>query len=110
MLAYGSRALKDVETRYSQTEREMLAVVWAAEHYHLYVFGTHFRIFTDHKPLLRIFEKQNPLSARMEIIGDFASCLMITVLYTDLAQTILQTFLVDIQVEELHVTHQLKLT
>ena len=66
VLAYGSRALKDVETRYSQTEREMLAVVWAAEHYHLYVFGTHFRIFTDHKPLLRIFEKQNPLSARMD--------------------------------------------
>ena len=35
VLAYGSRALKDVETRYSQTEREMLALVWAAEHYHV---------------------------------------------------------------------------
>ena len=35
VISYGSRALSDVETRYSQTEREMLAVVWAAEHYRL---------------------------------------------------------------------------
>ena len=37
VISYGSRALSDVETRYSQTEREMLAIVWATEHYHLYL-------------------------------------------------------------------------
>lgn len=30
---YGSRALSDVKQIYSQTEREMLAIVWGAEHY-----------------------------------------------------------------------------
>ena len=39
VLGYASRALSDVESRYSQTEREMLAVVWGVEHFHLYVYG-----------------------------------------------------------------------
>ena len=52
---YASRALSDVEGRYFQTEREMLTVVWAAEHFHLYVYGAQFSIITDHKPLTGIF-------------------------------------------------------
>ena len=36
-IAYASRALSDVERRYSQTEREALAIVWSCEHFHLYI-------------------------------------------------------------------------
>ena len=50
-IAYGSRALSDVESRYSQTEREALAVVWACEHFDIYVHGSAFTVVTDHKPL-----------------------------------------------------------
>ena len=32
VLSYASHALSDVESRYSQTERELLAVVWGVEH------------------------------------------------------------------------------
>ena len=35
VISYASRALSDVETRYSQTERETPATVWALEHFHL---------------------------------------------------------------------------
>ena len=52
ILSYASRALSDVESRYSQTEREMLAVVWGVEHFHLYVYGAQFSVITDHEPLL----------------------------------------------------------
>ena len=64
---YASRALTPVEQRYSQTEREALAVVWACEHHHLYIMGTSVTIYTDHMPLLPIFN--NPTSkptARIE--------------------------------------------
>lgn len=59
-IAYASRSLTDVEQRYSQTEREALAVVWACEHFHVYVMGSDFTVVTDHKPLLGIWDKINP--------------------------------------------------
>ena len=66
VVSYTSRALSDVEQRYSQTEREMLAVVWCAEHFHLYLYGESFTICSDHQPLLGIIKSQRPASARIE--------------------------------------------
>ena len=66
VLGYASRALSDVESRYSQTEREMLAVVWGVEHFHLYVYGAQFSVITDHKPLIGIFKNQKQTSLRID--------------------------------------------
>jgi len=52
IVAYGSRSLTNVETRYSQTEREALAVLWALKHFHYYIFDNHVTIITDHKTLV----------------------------------------------------------
>ena len=57
IVAYASKALSDVETRYSQTEREALAVIWACEHYHLYLYGQPVTVLTDHLPLLGMINK-----------------------------------------------------
>ena len=59
-IAYGSRALSDVESRYSQTEWEALAVVWAYGHFDIYVRGSSFTAVTDHKPLVHIWSKPHP--------------------------------------------------
>ena len=66
VVSYASRALSDAEQRYSQTEREMLAVVWCAEHFYLYLYGESFTICSDHQPLLGIIKSQRPASARIE--------------------------------------------
>ena len=38
IIAYASRALTEVETRYPQTEKEALAIIWGVEHFHLYLY------------------------------------------------------------------------
>eukprot|EP00117_Sycon_ciliatum_P027910 scpid26178/ scgid22563/ Retrovirus-related Pol polyprotein from transposon opus; Protease; Reverse transcriptase; Endonuclease len=53
-----SRALKDPETRYSQLEREMLAVVFGLVKFRQFVLGRQVIVFTDHKPLVAIVKKE----------------------------------------------------
>ena len=59
VIAYGSRSLTRVEKKYSQTEREALAIVWGVEHFHQYLYGSQFSIVTDHKPLEIIYGNVN---------------------------------------------------
>ena len=56
IVSYASCTLDSVQTGYSQTEREALAIKWAVEHFHLYLFGIKFTVVTDHKPLVSIFK------------------------------------------------------
>ncbi len=62
IVAYASRALKPTEQRYSQIEREALAVSWGIKHFRLYLFGSEsvVTVTTDHKPLLPLFN--NPVA------------------------------------------------
>ena len=65
-VSYASRNLSEVERRYAQTEKEALALVWACERFHIYVYGREFELETDHKPLECIFGKTSKPSARIE--------------------------------------------
>ena len=60
VIAYASRSLTDTESRYSQIERESLAIVYGVEHFHIYLYGHGFTLITDHKPLELIY--RNPKS------------------------------------------------
>ena len=52
-----SKSLTTTESDYSNIEREMLAVLFACEKLHTYIFGRVVTIHTDHKPLQSIFQK-----------------------------------------------------
>ena len=47
----------ETETRYSNIEREVLAVVHGLEKFHYYAYGRPVIVETDHKPLEAIFKK-----------------------------------------------------
>jgi len=47
-IAYASRVLNDAETRYSPTEKELLALVYdAVKHFRPYIYGRKFTLITD---------------------------------------------------------------
>ena len=53
-----SRTMTDTEKRYSQTEKDALAVRWAKNRFRMYLLGApRFKIITGHKPLLSMFNK-----------------------------------------------------
>ena len=56
-VAFGSKTLTSCERRYANIERELLAIVWGAQKFHMYVYGRRVIVETDHKPLESIFRK-----------------------------------------------------
>ena len=56
-VAFASKALTEVESRYANIERELLAVVYACERFHTYLYGHQFTVESDHKPLESIHLK-----------------------------------------------------
>ena len=46
-VAFASRALNNAEKRYSITELETLAVVWAVSHFRSYLYGNKVTVLTD---------------------------------------------------------------
>ena len=54
---YVSRALTETEKRYSNIERELLAIVFALERLNHYTFGRTITVQSDHQPLQSIWNK-----------------------------------------------------
>ena len=50
-ITFASKSLTDIETRYANIERELLAIIYGCEKFHTYLYGRTFVVETDHKPL-----------------------------------------------------------
>ena len=54
---FPSKALTETQKRYVAIELESLVVVWAMEKFHHFIYGTHFTLEMDQKPLEAILSK-----------------------------------------------------
>ena len=67
IVAMASRSLTDAESRYSNIERECLAVTYGLEKFEHYLLGRNVTVETDHSPLEQIFKKNiNEAPSRLQ--------------------------------------------
>ena len=67
-VAYALSTHSTAERNYGHLDKEALAVVFAVKKFHQFLYGRHFKIYTDHKPLLGPLHPEKPLmaSSRMQ--------------------------------------------
>lgn len=67
-MAFASRSLSESETRFSQVEKELLAIVYSVKKFHYYIYGRPIKVITDCKPLVAIMQKNvaNVMSPRLQ--------------------------------------------
>ena len=61
-IGYASRSLSKSERNYPQLEKEGLACIFGVKRFHSYLFGHHFHMITDHKPLLALLNEHRSTS------------------------------------------------
>ena len=69
-VAFSSRTLAVAEKKYSQLDKEGLAIVFGVMKFHQFLYGRDFTIHSDHKPLQHIIGETQPVpslvSARLQ--------------------------------------------
>lgn len=66
-VAYASRSLTKSEQKWAQIEKELLAVVFACERFHYFIYGREVEIQSDHKPLETLIKREiDDVSMRLQ--------------------------------------------
>ena len=59
VIYYASHTLNDAQLKYTVTEKEFLAVIFALEKFHAYLIRSHVIVYTDHSALKHLLSKKD---------------------------------------------------
>ena len=62
-VAFASCTLTYAQKNYSQVEKEAFSIIFGLKRFRQYLYGRSFIILTDHRPLLSLFGRKNPVPA-----------------------------------------------
>lgn len=66
-VAYASRTLSKSEQKWAQIEKELLAIVFACQRFHFFLYGREFTVESDHKPLETLVKRDiDNVTARLQ--------------------------------------------
>lgn len=60
VIGYAGRKLIPAEKNYSVTEREALALIAGIRHFRSYLYGVHFKVFTNHSAVCWLMQLKDP--------------------------------------------------
>lgn len=66
-IAYFSKTFQKGEKNKAIIEKELLAIYHSIIAFRPYLYGTHFTVYSDHKPLVYLFSMKNPASKLVRI-------------------------------------------
>jgi len=75
VIAYGSHAMSNHEKGYCITRKELLAIYYFCNHFKHYLYGTKFKVRTDHKAIEFMFKTKKPVTPQFQTWMNYLSSL-----------------------------------
>ena len=72
-----SRTLSPAEKKYSQLEKEALAIVFAVRKFHDYIYGHKFILYSDHKPLQSLLNESKQIRYSLLLVFNVGLLLLL---------------------------------
>ena len=63
-VAYAGKIFTDAQKRYATLDKELCAIIFALQHWRVYLIGKHFTLYTDHAPLTYVLNPRSKLTTR----------------------------------------------
>lgn len=71
-IAFASKAFNKCEMNKATIEQELIAIQWSIKYFKTYLYGLRFRVRSDHKPLIFLFNLKDPSSKLTRMRLDLA--------------------------------------
>lgn len=71
-ISYASKNFNPADQNKSTIEQELIAIHFSINYFKHYLYGTHFKVRSDHKPLIYLFNLKNPSSKLTRLRLDLA--------------------------------------